>query len=783
MLDRKLARRRRHLRASLEALETRRLMAETGTLVGITGNQQNPDFLDETLYTITYATPGTTSGPFLDGFEDVSNPPDTVLSLATAHGVTSPGGALRVDVPQGQNAFWGFRSPNVVTALQAGATTLTYDMTLIGQELNGGSFGEPPSEDNSFNGYAQSNELAVVIAAPTGGFIQRNFMTGGATDSLMGPERAGQWGGQDGTRTITWDLTQFTATDGSSLADFITANNATEARFWFPTQGGDSNGNQGPMRFYFDNFFLSGGASGDPVFGDFNMLEIEEIITLPFVPDTDAIGFNPETGLLHRTSGASSYRNDPLRIGYHDNHFMQTIDLNDPAMPQVGIFNANPEGEWDRAVHTGPYGLPAPFPNWLEPNHRRTDDETDPAFSVQGPNEYHAARDLTWSDEEHLFYVADEDGIFKLTAGGQSTFLARPITQMKGITFFTINGERRLLVSERDGANLWTVIPETGETTGDDPVIMVDRDGNPIPGVLSLVESPDGSTLFGIGRAVADDGNAFLRELLIIDPVTGQTQSLGLLGGLHFADLAFVLEDDASVAAISQVFVNGPGLTGQTSANGVAFRNLAGIDNTFGYPVPAGANQTRSIPWNGGINQVSLRFTADPTGLEQGDLVVRGVNTPTYAVTGYSYDAGTRTGTWTLGTPIFNDKVRLFLDDALVGGLDGEWLDANAAESYPSGDGTVGGDFGFRFNVLRGDATQDGRVNALDLAFIKQRLNRTATNPGSGGAVYSVFADLTADGSINALDLAAARARLNDALPTGEPAATALLFSSRAISR
>ena len=236
------------------------------------------------------------------------------------------------------------------------------------------------------------------------------------------------------------------------------------------------------------------------------------------------------------------------------------------------------------------------------------------------------------------------------------------------------------------------------------------------------------------------------------------------------------------VPAVQQVFVNGPGLTGQTSANGVAFRNLAGIDNTFGYPVPAGTNQLRSIPWNGGINQISLRFTSDvASSLAQGDLVIRGSNTPTYAVSGYSYNAATNTGVWTLATPITNDKVRLFLDDALVTNFDGEWANASAAESYPSGNGTAGGDFDFRLNVLRGDATQDGVVNALDLSFIKQRLNRTATNPGSGGAVYSVFGDLTADGSINALDLSAAKQRLNNRLPTADPA-SALLFSTRPIS-
>jgi len=232
---------------------------------------------------------------------------------------------------------------------------------------------------------------------------------------------------------------------------------------------------------------------------------------------------------------------------------------------------------------------------------------------------------------------------------------------------------------------------------------------------------------------------------------------------------------------VTQVFVNGQGLTGQVSANGVAFRNLAGIDNTFGYPIPTGANQLKSVPWVGGVNAVSLRFDADvASSLGQGDLVVRGVSTPTYTVTGFSYDAGTKTGTWTLSTPITNDKVRLFLDDALVAGLDGEWADST--DTFPSGNGTAGGDFAFRFNVLRGDATQDFRVNALDLSFIRQRLNKTATNPGVSGAIYSPFADLTADGTINALDLSAARQRINNALPGGEPS-TALLFSTRAISR
>jgi hypothetical protein len=232
--------------------------------------------------------------------------------------------------------------------------------------------------------------------------------------------------------------------------------------------------------------------------------------------------------------------------------------------------------------------------------------------------------------------------------------------------------------------------------------------------------------------------------------------------------------------AVSQVFVNGQGITGQTTANGIAFRNLAGVDNTFGYPVP-GPNQLKSIPWSNGINKIAIRFTQDVASvLGQDDLVVHGVNTANYAISAFSYDAATKTGTWTLANPIVNDKVRLFIDDGSVAGLDGEWT---TGQAYPSGNAAGGGDFVYRLNVLRGDANQDGAVNALDLGQLKAKLNRTATNPGTGTSAYSVFADLNADGQINALDLGIAKARLNNRLPAGDPVATALLFSDTAISR
>jgi autotransporter-associated beta strand protein len=260
---------------------------------------------------------------------------------------------------------------------------------------------------------------------------------------------------------------------------------------------------------------------------------------LPFVPDTDAIGFNPEDGLLYRVSGSESYRNDPTRVGYNDNQAMQTVDVYTPGFPQTWVFNANPQGD----AGFGPYGEPAPRPNFILPAERRTDAQTDPSFRQVGPNEYAAMRDLTWSSTEHLFYGADGRGIFRLTADGESTFVGSPGVgiEPKGISFFSINGERRLLLTDKDGPELRTIDPMTGQVVGD-PVVLVNEGLQALSGVVSIAEHPDGSTLYGIANVRDAQGDPIARELIRIDPITGITTSLGFpnTGEGFLADLAFV---------------------------------------------------------------------------------------------------------------------------------------------------------------------------------------------------------------------------------------------------
>jgi hypothetical protein len=172
-------------------------------------------------------------------------------------------------------------------------------------------------------------------------------------------------------------------------------------------------------------------------------------------------------------------------------------------------------------------------------------------------------------------------------------------------------------------------------------------------------------------------------------------------------------------------------------------------------------------PWIN-VDRISIRFLAfgGRTLVEREDLAVSGVNRPAYAFSGFRYDADTDTATWALDRPVANDRLLLDLNgdppDGVREGVEGNYL----------GDFLQGGDFRLRLDILGGDAARDGQVNALDLATIKGRLNRSTTNPGDGTVnPYSILRDVTADGRINALDMAAVKQRLNTRLPDGEPGA------------
>jgi hypothetical protein len=201
---------------------------------------------------------------------------------------------------------------------------------------------------------------------------------------------------------------------------------------------------------------------------------------------------------------------------------------------------------------------------------------------------------------------------------------------------------------------------------------------------------------------------------------------------------------------------------------------------TGGYriPIEAGPNFA-PLPWTN-INQIVVRFTEGVT-VAQGDLTLAGVNVPTYAFNSFAYDPATFTATWTRTAPIAADKLRLTVNDSIVG-LTGSPLDGDIGATYPSGNNSPGGDFSLRFDVLPGDANQNRAVDGSDF----QAMLQSAFN-GAAHAPYNPRRDLDGNGAINALDFHAQLSRQGTTLPAGNPpgspAAPSAVITARTADR
>ena len=234
-----------------------------------------------------------------------------------------------------------------------------------------------------------------------------------------------------------------------------------------------------------------------------------------------------------------------------------------------------------------------------------------------------------------------------------------------------------------------------------------------------------------------------------------------------------IVDNDAPPPSVAEVYARGSAWLGTDGDDlNVTFKEYLAAnalgDAEFGYRVdnlPAGS----TLPWNN-VDQLVLRYTAPPTGAAvptAAGVILDGVRSD-YAVTSVAQ--------------LDPQTYLLTLDRALgtpPGGSPGNDGD-RVTLSVPGG--AAGRTFTLPLATLQGDADRaGGRVNALDVAFVKSRLNRTATQPPpTSGAAYSPFADVNADGRVNALDLAAVKSRLNKALPGA--AAPALLTAISGIA-
>jgi len=205
--------------------------------------------------------------------------------------------------------------------------------------------------------------------------------------------------------------------------------------------------------------------------------------------------------------------------------------------------------------------------------------------------------------------------------------------------------------------------------------------------------------------------------------------------------------------AVSGVYVRGT----HWSESLLEHLDMAGLAHPsiphLGYRLPAGDRQLDPLPWTG-IDTISVVFSEDIQ-VQSSDLGLWGVNVEDYvaqvglAPDGFTYDPATFTATWKLAQPLGADKLLLGISqtvtDTAGNALDGDWQQGSSL--FPSGDGTAGGDFLFRVNLVPGDVT------------------------GDGDPQYTPQMDLSGDGMILSNDLILLRNALSGQLPGGEPAA------------
>jgi len=194
----------------------------------------------------------------------------------------------------------------------------------------------------------------------------------------------------------------------------------------------------------------------------------------------------------------------------------------------------------------------------------------------------------------------------------------------------------------------------------------------------------------------------------------------------------------------------------------------------LGYAIPAGLSQLDTLPWEN-IDTVAIVFS-EAVDVAYENLMLGGSpDGPVLPSIAAFEHIPPRIAVWRFNAPLDASKYLVSLEDTiqdtLGNALDGEWL--AGSDAFPSGNGTPGGDFHFRFNVLPGDANQSGMTNVRDGLGLRERIDTVPGDPN-----YSPMWDFAGDGAIDvANDETTIQTNMFTWLPAGEPEAPLLLVA------
>ena len=233
-------------------------------------------------------------------------------------------------------------------------------------------------------------------------------------------------------------------------------------------------------------------------------------------------------------------------------------------------------------------------------------------------------------------------------------------------------------------------------------------------------------------------------------------------GGLYMEKVFTITVTDVDEIAptVTAVYVRGS----SWNANYLSFlaANMSGSSSTYGYAIPVGSGdmQLQALPWRN-LDRISIAFIEDVS-IAQAQFAIMG-SVGSYSVSGFSYSSTDHVATWSLSAAISPDRLYVALPgtgttavkDIAGNVLDGEWdnpssySQVGSTDTFPSGNGSAGADFAFRFDVLPGDSTGGslGKVNVADVAQTKSRSTLPVTSS-------SYRSDFDGNNLINVADVA-----------------------------
>ena len=254
------------------------------------------------------------------------------------------------------------------------------------------------------------------------------------------------------------------------------------------------------------------------------------------------------------------------------------------------------------------------------------------------------------------------------------------------------------------------------------------------------------------GGRILDTGNAL--NDLAFQASPGRSSNFPV-GGVLTPGMPNVPSTDSLPPTVTDIIAVGSAWSGAlvdaVDGGGVGAGNGLGYSLTSGLTLP-----------NAGIDRIYIQFSEPVIGFDESTFALFGVNVPDYSMApgmyDVSFDSLNNRGVIQLSPSIITDKLRIGISDTLT----------DASFNALDGDNNTlaGGVLDFQFNVLIGDASNDGSVNGGDLSFFAGSFNQSVGNSG-----FDPRADWNSDGSVNGGDLSLFAAFFNQSLPLSEPAA------------